>query len=225
MSRPPQYEPNIPMANRRSVIDFVGVPAPQPQYFAHEEFALQAGYPPQGPSPYFPAQSPASLQAQYAMQLQQYPQYQPNPYMQSAYTPIPVAPMQPPYMASAYLVQQPQDPALQYGAGVATQRSITEESLRDKINTKIESIMDSHRTELMSTQIENLTDKVQKLSRNIEAQSFTERAARSSSCPPGEAKSIASESPDEELSKRLRRLAAESSRRAAVSPGESIPTW
>jgi hypothetical protein len=87
---------------------------------------------------------------------------------------------------------------------VSSQPSITEDILREKINTKIDTIMESHRSEVLSNQIERLTDKVQALSHNLHA-----AHARPLPAPA----SLAEPEGDEELTKRLKRLAAESSKK------------
>lgn len=203
MSRPPQYETNAHLATRRSVIDFVGVPQPPSNYSTNyqPEDCIQSGYPAPGP---YPVQS-GYLPSQAAYQ----PPYQP---VQTAYQPPYQSPYQPPYQPVQAPYQAPypqyQYPS-QYAAApytpepVCAQPSITEDALREKINTKIDSIMESHRSEVLSNQIERLTDKVQVLSHSLQA-----AHARPSPMPA----SLAEPDRDEELSKRLKRLAAESSK-------------
>ena len=210
MSRPPQYEPNAqPLAARKSVIDFVGVP----QYYPQDD-ALQ--------SPYTPQYSPYSPQP-----------YMAQPYTPQPYTPQPYAPQ--PYMAQSYspqpYMQSPYSaPYMSAPEPVAAQPAITEEVLRDKINSKIESIMDSHRSEVLSNQIERLTDKVGKLSRDLQARPCAAPASLSShstyspisthapitspnpSSDYYSSSSVSSLEENEELNRRLKRLAADSSR-------------
>jgi hypothetical protein len=209
MSRPPQYEPNAqPLAARKSVIDFVGVP----QYYQQDD-ALQ--------SPYTPQYSPYSQQPYMAQT------YTPNPYTPNPYNPQPYAPQ--PYMAQSYstypYMQSPYStPYMSAPEPVAAQPAITEEALREKINSKIESIMDSHRSEVLSSQIERLTDKVGKLSRDLQTRPCAAPATLAShsthdpitSPNPSSAyytsSSISSPEHDEELTRRLKRLAADSNR-------------
>jgi hypothetical protein len=211
MSRPPQYEQHTPLAARKGVIDFVGVPQYTAQY--QPEDCIQSSFPPQGPYPpnaaypYTGVQAPyPSVQASYAAPV--YPAYPSPTYPQPAYV---HSQYQAPYPQSQYMAAHysPAEP-------VASHSPITEESLREKINTKIESIMDSHRAEVLSNQIERLSDKVQRLSRNIEASNV--RPTPSQASLPRSLSPLRSASPsieserDEELSKRLRRLAAESNK-------------
>ena len=62
--------------------------------------------------------------------------------------------------------------------------------------------MDSHRSEVLSSRIERLSDKVQRLSRNLEVAHTRPAPAPASLSEPER---------DEELTKRLKRLASESS--------------
>jgi hypothetical protein len=207
MSRPPQYEPNAqPLAARKSVIDFVGVP----QYYPQDD-ALQSPYTPQY-SPY----SPQPYMAQpYTPQPYTPQSYAPQPYMAQPYSPQPY--MQSPYSA-------PYEPV---APTVSAQPAITEEVLRDKINSKIESIMDSHRSEVLSSQIERLTDKVGKLSRDLKDANARPCAAPATLASHSTYAPISSPNPsssyytpsrlsspeqDEELKRRLKRLAADSNR-------------
>ena len=64
--------------------------------------------------------------------------------------------------------------------------------------------MDSHKAEVLTSKIERLTDKVQKLSRNLEV-AHTRPAPAPASLDEREC--------DEELTKRLQKLASESSKR------------
>ena len=145
------------------------------------------------------------------------PGYQ--PYVQSSYPS--------PYMAAPYTADPP---------GVAAQPPISEEALREKINSKIESIMDSHRSEVLSSQIERLTDKVGRLSRDLkdaQARPCAAPASLASYAHPSDYTPVSSHAPitspnpsssyydppslssperDDELNRRLKRLAAESSR-------------
>jgi cysteine sulfinate desulfinase/cysteine desulfurase-like protein len=95
--------------------------------------------------------------------------------------------------------------------GISSKPSVTEESLQQKVDAKIDSIMSAHKADMLSQQISRLTDKVQKLSNNIE---YKQSGVSSSSIS-------ASESGETEMSRRLRKLAAESSRRA-VSDGPNF---
>jgi hypothetical protein len=207
MSRPVQAENTI-TANRRGIIDFVGAPMNTP-YYAADDAYMQAAYPPMGPQPMGPG----------VYTMAGYPQG-PMPgaaYMQAPYTTtLPAAPqayMQA-YAGSPYYSYPVGATAIQEQASrpVAAQSQISEEALQQKVDSKIEAIMSAHKTDILSQQITRLTDKVQKLSNNIEyQQSAGDRAGLSA----------ASTDPSEnEMSRRLRKLAAESSRRAS---SESTP--
>ena len=203
MSRPTQSESSY-HANRRNVIDFVGAPMPlNTALYPAEDMYMQAGYAPVAPTVYtMSGFSPA--------------QGQPNPYMQAAY-PVPLAPVPSGYAAYAG------SPYCTYPIGAATttattlpepaqrplaaaQPTITEETLQQKVDSKIDAIMNAHKTDMLSQQISRLTDKVQKLTNNIELRQ-SDRAGLAS--PP----SI--DSDENEMSRRLRKLAAESGRRAS----------
>jgi hypothetical protein len=209
MSRAPQYEQHQQISSRKGVIDFVGVP----QYSQHyqPEDGLQSMYPPQGPYQAGPIYTSAGYSSAgysspgYTQQAYQAPVYpQPTPfYSQQAYP-------QQAYSAPVYTQQAYPYQAYpsQYVSASCTPdpapASLTEDSLREKINTKIDSIMDTHRAEVLSTQIERLGDKVQRLSRHLEATHVRP--------DPGPA-TLEEPERDEELTKRLKRLAAESSKR------------
>lgn len=102
---------------------------------------------------------------------------------------------------------------------------ITEDELDHKINSQINSIMAAHKAEALCSKVEKLTDKVQKLSRNMEISQSSppEVSSRSEFSPPpvhsryAPSHSIESSasSHDNEISSRLRRLAAESNRRVS----------
>jgi len=158
-------------------------------------YAMAAGYPPG------PAQTPTYVQA--------------PAYMQAPYTMPPNPPIPPGYV-SAY----GGSPYYTYpvGAGVipeATQRQLsaqpitTVETLQQKVDAKIESIMSAHKTDMLSQQITRLADKVSKLTNHIEYQQCVGDRA---SLPDV---SVGSSGEENEMSKRLRKLAAESSRRAS----------
>lgn len=215
MSRPPQTENSV-TANRRGIIDFVGAPVNTAYYPADDAF-MQAAYPVMGP-PVGPPIGPAV----YTMAAG-YPAgpAQPSAYMQAPYTPPPgVTASVPPGYVPAYAGS----PYYTYPVGavgsavlpditqrqVSAQSPITEEALQQKVDSKIEAIMSAHKTDLLSQQISRLTDKVQKLSKNIESQQFaTDRVGLS------DVSAAPSDSQENEMSRRLRKLAAESSRRAS----------
>ena len=241
MSRPPQHDQYqlSAAANRRNIIDFVGVPvgAPQSAPYSYDDHLIQSMYPPSGPSPYAPMPCAPVVGAPYAPL---YPSaYPATPYMQSAYAPglagampptmtptMPptmLAPGQPPFMASPYSQYPTYPPPADAGAGahVSSQPSVTEESLRNKINSKIESIMEMQKADMLSNQIEKLTNKVQKLSQNIENKAAAPPAR---SAERNYVSSSASRH-DDELDARLRRLAAESSRKASLAQKRGTMDW
>jgi hypothetical protein len=202
-----QSESTFP-ANRRNVIDFVGAPMPlNTALYPADDMYMQASYAPVGPPVYTMAGYPPA------------PGQPPAGYMQAAY-PVPLAPL-PQGFATAYTgspycpypinaAAPPQDTAQR---GVAAQPALTEETLQQKVDSKIDAIMTAHKTDMLSQQISRLTDKVQKLSNNIEL-SQSERGGLSSS-------SSDTTAGGDEMSRRLRKLAAESSRRAG---SDSQPT-
>lgn len=199
MSRPTRE--NSFTSNHRSVIDFVGAPMPlNTALYPVDDMYMQASYAP-APGVYYP---PAPGQATPA-------------YVQAAY-PVPLTPVQ--QVPAGYTAAYAGSPYCAYPVGAATtlpetaqrgvaasQPAITEETLQQKVDSKIDAIMNAHKTDMLSQQISRLTEKVQKLSNNIE-QKQSERAGLSSTSSP-------LESDEGEMSRRLRKLAAESGRRAA----------
>lgn len=210
MSRPIQSENNFP-ANRRSVIDFVGAPMPlNTALYPADDMYMQANYAPVGPTVYTmagypqgPGQPTAYVQAPYSLPPTPVPQGYSTAYTGNPYYPYPVG---------ATTLPEPAQ------RGVAAQPPITEETLQQRVDSKIEAIMSAHKTDMLSQQISRLTDKVQKLSNNIEHKS----------CAASDRSGLASSSshdPDEsEMSRRLRKLAAESGRRAS-SESRSTPLF
>ena len=248
MSRPPQQEPlqSYAAANRRNIIDFVGVPVNAPSQYTYDDAYVQSMYPqttfpcfqggpvgaamPGGQMMGAPCQMPGPMvpntMAPTPMVGGQMPcAYQPTPggmqqgawvggpyqYMQGPYPTGPYAPgQQQAFMAAPYAPGAQTDPLAS-----ANQSQITEESLRNKINSKIESIMEMQKADMLSNQIEKLSDKVQKLSHNIEMKS-TIKATEGGSI------SSTPSSREDELNARLKRLAAESSRKAAIASRRSM---
>ena len=231
MSRPPQYEQqnlSSNAANRRGIIDFVGVPVTSQNNYYPDDY-LQSMYPPPGPcapytaAPFTPPPYPMPIGSVMPPSVQPMaPVPMPMP-MQSQYSSAVMPPVPQGYMAAPYFVpmQQGETPT---APSVSSQPSITEESLREKINSKIESIMESQKANILSNRIERLTDKVQKLSRNIEIQSSIAAPRAASST---ESVRHVSDNSSEELDRRLRRLAAESSKRAARANerARTMPDW
>ena len=210
MSRPPQNE-NSTVANRRGIIDFVGAPM-NTAFYPVDDAYVQAGYPVMGAS-----MSPPVGPAVYAMAPAFPPggpaQGQPSAYVQAPYpTHIPTNTPQayiPAYTGGAYYPYPVGATVLPDPAArpVAAQTPINEETLQQKVDSKIEAIMSAHKTDMLSQQITRLTDKVQKLSKNIEYQQCTNSLSGVSASP--------TDSSENEMSRRLRKLAAESSRRAS----------
>jgi hypothetical protein len=194
MSRPPTHtDTNFMAANRRGIIDFVG--APVNTIFPTDDMYMQAGYAPIGPSqPVFtmagyppgPGQPAGYVQAPYPVQAPPSLPGFPATFTNSPYYTYSIGPNTAPNLAQQSIAAKP---------------PITEENLQQKVDAKIESIMSAHKADMLSQQISRLTDKVQKLSNNIELK----KSGISSS-------SI--DSDETEMSRRLRKLAAESSRRA-----------
>ena len=207
MSRPAQPESNM-FSNRRGVIDFVSAPMPMnTALYPAEDMYMQANYAPMPQAVYTMSGYPAAqgqpatiMQAPYTLPVQPMPSAYPAVYTNSPYYQYPVAPA----------AQAAGDPSQR---SIASQQSITEETLQKKVDSKIEAIMAAHKTDMLSQQISRLTDKVQKLSNNIEYK-------QSSASPRHGGLSSTSDSDESEMSRRLKKLAAESGRRA----GESRPT-
>ena len=230
MSRPPHLQDQAPI--RKGIIDFVGAPAYYPG------FDEPAYYPQQTVGSCHPGlYNPMPLQQQqqpmpYATMMQGYPGpvgslYPGQEYVNSAgyYPPMP-------YTSSPYYtppIPQPEPPSLS-----SSKPSISEEEIKERINSKIESIMEAQKTEMLSNQIEKLTDRVQKLSRNIEySHSSPPSSGLSSGYSPDEARAPANLSSyenaggdDDDISHRLKQLASESMKRTQTrSSGRKIPNW
>ena len=129
-----------------------------------------------------------------------------------------------PYTASPYYtppIPQPDPASLS-----SSKPSISEEEIKERINAKIESIMEAQKTEMLSNQIERLTDRVQKLSRNIESQpSPTPSRYSPGDSARGEA-SLSSSYGDDNISQRLKQLASESMKKAQPrGSGRKLPDW
>lgn len=204
MSRPTQPENHF-ASNRRSVIDFVGAPIPlNTALYPADDMYMQAGYAPVPPGVYTMSGYPPVTS-------------QPTPaYVQAAY-PVPLAPVPQGYTAAyagspycAYPVSAATTlPDTTQRGVAASQPPITEETLQQKVDSKIDAIMNAHKTDMLSQQISRLTEKVQKLSNNIELGKQPERTGISSISSPSPV------SDEGEMSRRLRKLAEESSRRAS----------
>lgn len=208
-----------------------------PQYYpSNEDMYMQSQYPPVGPGagPQYPQ---TNLYAAYNQPMNQgmmppqgpaQGQYMP---VQTQFMPMPVpAPMQysaqgNPYMASQYYPMpggpQPDSCAK---STINSQSAITEESMHAKINAKIDSIMEVHKAEVLGNQIERLTDKVQKLSNKLDYAQVSKESRLQSSFDSADCRPVSlsssSDTPDAELTRRLKKLAAESSRRAARASGD-----
>ena len=211
MSRPPHYVEAQP-PNRKGVIDFVGAPACYPS-MEEAFYAPMQQANPQGIYSQYPGQGYPPMMMQPG---QPYPgvasMYPGQEYVNSAaYYPAL------PYAASPYytpLIPQPEPASLS-----SSKPSITEEEIKERINAKIESIMEAQKTEMLSNQIERLTDRVQKLSRNIEGQPSSARSDPSLSTPYGGGG-------DDDISQRLKQLASESMKKAQPrGSGRKLPDW
>ena len=203
MSRPAQPENNF-ASNRRSVIDFVGAPMPiNTALYPADDMYMQANYAPMPPGVYTMSGYPSG------------PGQSTSAYVQAAY-PVPLTAVPQgytaAYAASPYCAAYPVSAAAtlpdtaQRGVA-ASQPTITEETLQQKVDSKIDAIMNAHKTDMLSQQISRLTEKVQKLSNNIEIQK-SERTSLPST-------SNFTDSGEGEMSRRLRKLAEESGRRAS----------
>jgi hypothetical protein len=201
MSRPTQTENNY-QHSHKSVIDFVGAPMPlNPGMYPTDEMYMQSNYPPVGPGVYAMAGYPA------------YPGQQPVSYMQAPYPPPPTPTPQGytgafngtpyyPYPISTAVNAPPTN-----HRNIEVQPLITEDTLQQKVDAKIEAIMNSHKTEMLTQQISRLTNTVQRLSKNIEFNQSDRPGLSSVSTP--------SSCHENEMSRRLRKLAAESGRAAS----------
>jgi hypothetical protein len=132
-----------------------------------------------------------------------------------------------PYTASPYYtppIPQPEPASLS-----SSRQSITEEEIKERINAKIDSIIEAQKTEMLSNQIEKLTDRVQKLSRNFAPPGPSYSSPSQASMGP---ESISSSyagqvcGNDEDISTRLRQLASESMKKTQPrSAGRRLPDW
>ena len=216
MSRPPQTE-NTVTANRRGIIDFVSAPMNTAYYPADDAF-MQAAYPVMGAHMGPPMGAPIGP-AVYTMAAG----YPTGPAQPSAYMQAPYPPPIPTSLPQGYVPAYAGSPYYTYPAPVlpdltqrqlSAQTPVTEETLQQKVDSKIEAIMSAHKTDMLSQQISRLTGQVQKLSKNIEYQHWPTDRANSSEI------SATSDDPQEnEMSRRLRKLAAESSRGASSNTG------
>jgi hypothetical protein len=196
MSRPTQTDSNY-TNTRKSVIDFVNAPMPMnAALYPADDMFMQANY--------VPVQAPLYTMAGYPQTPGQPTAFMQAP-MQAPYQ-IPVTTTPQGYTAAyatpyyTYPAPALPEPAQTSLRTVAPQPSTTEETLQQKVDAKIDAIMAAHKTDMLSQQITRLTDKVQKLSHNIAA----ERNDTASSTMGSE---------EGEMSRRLRKLAAESGRR------------
>jgi hypothetical protein len=198
MSRPPRVNRNdLSSAYNQPVIDFVNKGYPVGTHYEPSVYA-QAGYPGYIQAGYYPPQ--AGYQA-----------YDPGMYQTMAQPYQPYQPMAQPYqpMAQAYQpvsYQQPTYSSLSSGE--------TEDQMREKINAKIDAIIEAQResskeqrADLLSTQIDKLTRKVHKLSAALEQKS-SPRAEHLSA--------------DADVAEQLRALAEES--KEAMSR-RKMPDW
>jgi hypothetical protein len=97
---------------------------------------------------------------------------------------------------------------------------LSEEALRQKINSKIDSIMESHKTEMLSSQVEKLSDRVHRLSRNLDRDTNTRARSESprSISPVTRVSSSFEPDTDREIRRRLSSLAKETGRTASRMP-------
>ena len=198
MSRPPavHQQPNIGSAFNQPVIDFVNKGYP-------------SGYP--VGSAYAPSYAPS------------YEAYQPSIYAQAGYPgyamPARLCDDYQVYQPPANYVPPPQYPAYEQGMSQNVGARETEDQLREKINSKIDAIIEAQRAstkdqraDQLSSQIERLTRKVQKLSSALERES-----------PRAEAKLSSGLSSDADVADRLRSLAEESKK--AMGRSRKVPDW
>ena len=248
MSRPPpNHQQQLSAAySRNNLIDFVHVPqVPLGQAYEegfHPSIYAQAGFPGYAVPGYAPQLGVA---------------YQPMPAYPAGYPagyPQPIA-------APACLPAASYAPEL----GSAVPPVESEAVLHQRINEKIDSIIQAQRDSMLSSKIESLSSKVQQLSHNLQSNSLQSKALEPRYEPRLESRleprlesrtepdashihrladrvqelsekldakqgvHISSEaSSDAEISRRLRRLAAESSlrqREEGVKMGSKIPDW
>lgn len=209
MSRPSvveqKYDPR-----RNGVIDFVNTPLPpQAMYpspiscgyddpYAHHQYAcstLGVPYAPGAPTPAYVVHSPGhvpmgAVGAGY-------------PHQQFVSAPMP----------QLHAVEHP----VTVSAPAAAPR-INEEDLDQKINSQINNIMAAHKAEMLCSKVDSLTQKIQKMSRNIEMANIV---SGSDSCDEGpRASRRISTDYEGAIGNSLRRLAEESNtsdRRRSVS--------
>ena len=215
-----RYAQNYPMqaANGYAYGNYGGMFAQIPlQAQPNYQSNLQAGF-----QPNLQANFQPNLQAN--MQANMQANLQPN--LQSNMQPMPTPG---PNFASNYQYSGTGYPRYTLSGNMQTLESnpgVNEDSLREKINSKIESIMESQKAQVLSTQTERLTDKVQKLSFHIENNSRMAQNSSNVASP----SNIASSAPSSEdnISRRLKELAAESSKLARGgrdSKSRSLPDW
>jgi hypothetical protein len=193
MSRPPRIKHNeLISAYNQPVIDFVNKGYPVGTHYEPSVYA-QAGY-------------PGYIQGQY----QAGPPY-PGYALSQAYDPHMYQ-----TIAQPYQYQPISQPAYQQPTYAPLSSGETEEQLREKINSKIDAIIETQRenskeqrAELLSSQIDKLTRKVQKLSTALEGQRYEKPKAEPLSA-------------DADVAERLRALAAES--KEAMSR-RKLPDW
>ena len=251
MSRPPNHQqlsnPYINNSNRSGVIDFINVPCQLGQPYEdpyHPSIYAQAGFP-----GYQPYNNPSQLGAAvYPVAASAY-----LPYDNSVHTNS-VSSSMPPVESEAVLHQRIND---KIDAIIQAQKENVLNSKIDSLSTKVEQISNnlSSKSTLSSennshlsdaAQIHILTNKVEQLSQSLEIaqmahgnntinslnNSRTMQSPYSPSFPPHPSDlpvHISSEPSDQEISRRLRRLAAESSMRAGGNGRDDsayrIPDW
>ena len=230
MSRPPNHREHrtIDSAYHNGVIDFTPKTRPNPMMGSQMPNATpqmmgNQMYQPY-PSPYMGDELPPSVYAQAG-----FPGYaQPAGYAQPIAAPYPVYPE---HMGPASL-----HPSLQSSAAPNA------EELRERIDQRIDSILNSQKTAALGSQLDKLSERVSRLTQDLVS---TQHSARQQSprrsSPPRRTESsygdstfhdgLSSEAEDENIARRLRALAAESSMRAERADkrkgrlGSGMPDW
>ena len=234
MSRPPnntQREPNLESMYSRGVIDFVhqGYPlnAPYPYPCNEEGFVSPSVYTQAG----FPGYQHTSQLHQLSMAPPGYP------------------PSQQISMGSPYHVYT--DPMVPAQSIQAQPHLKVENStdIQERINAKIDSIINAHKTETLSSQINQLNTKIEmltemqktkaphqlnepyqrsRLSSDAYDRDTMHRLSRLSEESMASSKKLSSDISDSQITRQLRKLAADSAKRAnerSTSRGSDIPDW
>jgi hypothetical protein len=219
MSRPSVISENSMQNNQRigRIIDFANAPMP-PQFSSLSTCAYEDPY---GHSPY--SYSMVGAQGAYGMPP---PPSIPVGSLYPTGAPGFIAAQQARPLQAYHTVDAP-PPCISPRQSISTR--VTEDELDHKINTQINSIMAAHKAETLCNKVEKLTDKVQMLSRNMEMAQMNNSMSSdfpTTSTSHGSRMESSYEEPsmhssgrvgvsarEDDISYRLRKLAAESNKR------------